>query len=181
MLSPDRIRELMRELDDPAHLEYPEGYDWSAARQRFERLAGALERRFGPSVTSGGVPDASLYGFVLVPAEATGTDRRLSVLMSNFGPFVTAGTGKEGGWGLPRGEAGLSDEFVAWLDELCTELGCVYVPAELVLEPYDGPTLQEDEEAEAVLAALAAESGDEEEDEEDDLPPSWYDRYFQFM
>ncbi|MGX5209235.1 hypothetical protein ACWKT3_11105 [Streptomyces violaceus] len=127
------------------------------------------------------MPDASLYGFVLVPSAATGTDRHLSVLMSNFGPFVTAGMSKEWGWGLPGGAAGPGEEFVTWLDELCTEVGCIYVPAELVMEPYDGPTLREDEAAEAVLAALAAASADEEEEEEDDLPPAWYDRYFQYM
>lgn len=182
MLSPDRLRELLRELDDPdpKHLEVPRDYDVPAARQRFHQLAGALKRRFGPSVSAGMGQDASFLGVFEVPTEATGTDRALRVLISNFGPFVTAGTG--GGLRLPGCEEGLGDEFVTWLDEVCTELGCVYVPVELVKEPYDGPTLQEDEEAEAVLAALAAESGDEEEEEEeDDLPPTWLDRYFDYM
>lgn len=66
---------------------------------------------------------------------------------------------------MPGCEEGIDDAFVAWLDELCTELSCVYVPVELLLEPYDGPSLLEDEEIpEEILAALAAESGDQEDD-----------------
>ncbi|MCL8013389.1 hypothetical protein [Streptomyces sp. AS02] len=187
MLSPDRLRELLRELDDPdpKHLEVPRNYDVPAARQRFHQLADALERRFGPSVSAGMGQDASFLGVYEVPAEATGTDRALRVLISNFGPFVTAGTGD--GLSLPGCEEGLSDEFVTWLDELCTELGCVYVPVELVKEPYDGPiALGDDALTEELLAALAAANeeegeGEGEEEEEDDLPPTWLDRYFAYM
>ncbi|GAA2609576.1 MULTISPECIES: hypothetical protein [Streptomyces] len=182
MLSPDRIRDLLRELDDPAHLELPEHYDIPAARQRFARLAEALGRRFGPSVTVGGAQDASFYGYVSVPAPASGTDRTLWVLISNFGPFVTTRTGRD--WGVADCEEGLDDAFVAWLDELCTELSCVYVPVTLLLEPYDGPSQLEDEEIpEEILAALAAESGDQDDDadEDEELPLAWWDRYFQFM
>ncbi|MGW7499018.1 hypothetical protein ACWGKA_32625 [Streptomyces luteogriseus] len=184
MLPLDRLRKLLRELDDPdpEHREMPRNYDVPAARQRFRRFADALEGRFGPSVSAGMGQDSSFLGAASFPAEATGTGRPLWVLISNFGPFITAGTGRR--WGLPGCEEGLDDEFVTWLDELCTELGCVYVPIELLMEPYDGPTsLGDDEAGEAVLAALAAaSSADEgEEEEEDDLPPAWYDRYFQYM
>ncbi|MGW0863931.1 hypothetical protein [Streptomyces sp. NPDC002611] len=180
MLSPDRLRELMRELDDPEHLELPRGHDLPAARKRFGLLTAALEQRFGPSVTAGLAQDASFHGHVSVRPPAAGIDRLLWVMMSNFGPFVTAGTGRR--WGLPGCEEGLSDEFVTWLDELCTELGCVYVPIELLMELYDGPSpLEDDEIPEEVLATPAAESGDEDEEEEEAPPPAWYDRYFQFM
>ncbi|MFV2117185.1 hypothetical protein ACE14D_01495 [Streptomyces sp. Act-28] len=178
MLSLDRLRRLLRELDDPTHLELPEDYDLSAARHRFAQLADALERRFGLSVTAGMVQDASYYGYVSVPPSASGINQPLWVKMSNFGPFVTSGAGRN--WGMPGCEAGLSDAFVTWLDELCMELGCIYVPVELLLEPYEGPSVLEDEESEAVLAALAAEADDEEEEEEE-LPLAWYDRYFQYM
>ncbi|OUD03257.1 hypothetical protein [Streptomyces swartbergensis] len=182
MLPLDRLRELLRELDDPdpEHREMPRDYDVPAARQRFRQFADAAERRFGPSVSAGMGQDSSFLGVVSVPAEATGTGRPLQMAISNFGPFVTAETGRR--WGLPGCEEGLGDEFVTWLDELCTELGCVYVPIELLMEPYDGPTpLGDDEAGEAILAALAAASADEGEEEEDDLPPAWYDRYFQYM
>ncbi|MFF7314785.1 hypothetical protein [Streptomyces sp. NPDC008137] len=184
MLSLDRLRELLRELDDPdpAHREMPRDYDVPAARQRFRQFADAAERRFGPSVLADMGQDSSFLGVVSVPAEATGTGRPLRVAMSNFGPFVTAGTGL--GLGMPGCEDGLDDEFLTWLDELCTELGCIHMPIELLMEPYAGPTALGDDEAdEAILAALAASSadGEEEEEEEDDLPPTWLDRYFQYM
>lgn len=41
--------------------------------------------------------DTSYYGAISLPTAATATDRRLWVLMSNFGPFATAGTGRN--WG----------------------------------------------------------------------------------
>ncbi|MFJ4721408.1 hypothetical protein [Streptomyces luteogriseus] len=183
MLPLDRLRKLLRELDDPdpEYREMPRNYDVPAARQRFRRFADALEGRFGPSVSAGMGQDSSFLGVVEVPGEATRTGRPLQMAISNFGPFVTARAGLPG---LPDYEERLDDEFVTWLDELCTELGCVYVPIELLMEPYDGPTsLGDDEAGEAVLAALAAaSSADEgEEEEEDDLPPAWYDRYFQYM
>ncbi|QNP68585.1 hypothetical protein IAG44_03255 [Streptomyces roseirectus] len=159
MHSPDRLRTLLRELDDPDRLELPAGHDLSAARHRFARLAGALEDRFGPSVTSGVVQDASFHGYVSTP------DRW--VLLSNFGPFVTTGTGPD--WGVPGCEEGLDPGFVTWLDGLCASLGCVYVPVALLLEPYDGPS------------PLADEPIPGEEDEDDDAPPLWWDRYFQYM
>ncbi|MEV5430905.1 hypothetical protein [Streptomyces sp. NPDC052701] len=183
MLPLDRLRELLRELDDPdpEHREIPRDYDVPAARQRFRQFADAAERRFGPSVSAGMGQDASFLGVVSVPAEATRTGQPLQMAMSNFGPFVTAKVGLPG---MPGCEDGLGDEFLTWLDELCTELGCIYVPNELLMEPYDGPTpLGDDEAGEAILAALAAASADEDRDdeEEDDLPPTWLDRYFQYM
>lgn len=99
MLSPDRLRELLRELDDPEHLELPRDHDLPAARERFELLAAALERRFGPSVTAGLVQDASFHGYVSVRPPAAGIDRLLWVMMSDSGPFATAGTGRR--WGRP--------------------------------------------------------------------------------
>ncbi|AMW10729.1 hypothetical protein A4E84_15170 [Streptomyces qaidamensis] len=182
MLSLDRIRGLLRELDDPEHLEIPQHYDLPAARDRFTRLTSALKVRYGQSATPGMPQDASYYGAVSVPASATGTDRPLWVLMSNFGPFVTAGTGRDGG--MPGCEEGLTEEFLIWLDELCTELGCVHVPVTLLLEPYDGRAqLEPPEEDEEVLRAwAAAEYGfDPDEDEDEELPLAWWDRYFQYM
>ncbi|MEX3106612.1 MULTISPECIES: hypothetical protein [unclassified Streptomyces] len=166
MHSPDHLRALLRELDDPDHLELPPGYDLPAARRRFAGLGAAMKERFGPSVIAGMTQDASYYGEVTVPAP----DRPLWVLMSNFGPFVTAGTGRD--LGVPGCEEGLDESFVTWLDGVCTELGCVYVPAGLLLEPYDGPTRLEDGEL---------PGGGEDEEEEEELPLAWWDRYFQYM
>ncbi|WP_050374722.1 hypothetical protein [Streptomyces acidiscabies] len=163
MKSPAQLWTLLRELDDPTHLELPADHDLPAARHRFERLSAALAERFGPAVVTGLGQDASYHGVVSAP----GTDRPLWVLMSNFGPFVTAGTGRDRG--VPGCAQGLSETFVTWLDVLCTELGCVYVPVELLLEPYDGPSPLED-------GSLPGETPDGE-----DPPLAWWDRYFQYM
>ncbi|MGA5069321.1 hypothetical protein ACPB9E_37220 [Streptomyces exfoliatus] len=122
---------------------------------------------------------SSQHGDITVPTEATGCERPMWVVLSNFGGFVTAGTG---GMGMPGSEQGLTDEFLGWLDGVCTEVGCVFVPVELLLEPYDGRSVLEQMYAEPLLAALTAEQGwDDDEDDEEDLPPVWFDRYFQYM
>ncbi|MGA5069320.1 hypothetical protein ACPB9E_37215 [Streptomyces exfoliatus] len=51
----------------------------------------------------------------------------------------------------------------------------------MLLEPYDGRSVLEQMYAEPLLAALAAEQGWDDDDEDEDLPPVWFDRYFQYM
>ncbi|MFE6098826.1 hypothetical protein ACFVQ4_02565 [Streptomyces laurentii] len=180
MLPTDEIRALLRQYDDPDRSQYPADFDLEAAAARFARLVRAVEERFGPGCSSGLIQDCSHYGGVTVPPEVTGLERPLWVLLSNFGGFVTAGTGGEG---MPGSEQGLTEEFLGWLDGACAGAGCVFVPVELLLEPYDGVFILEQMYAEPLLKALAAEQGwgDDVEDDEDDLPPVWFDRYFQYM
>ncbi|MGI5196199.1 hypothetical protein ACQEVY_21515 [Streptomyces sp. CA-288835] len=178
MLPADRIRALLREFDDPQHLERPRDFDLKASAHRFAQLTHALTERFGPSCESGLSQDASYYGVIDVPADATGLGRPLWVLLSNFGSFVTTGTGDD--WGVPSAKEGLTEEFVTWLDGICTAQGLTFVPIELLLEPYDGPSLA-DEEIPAELLAAFADDGEEEEDEGPELPLAWWDRYFQYM
>ncbi|MFE9649901.1 hypothetical protein ACFYO0_38485 [Streptomyces sp. NPDC006365] len=47
------------------------------------------------------------------------------------------------------------------------------------MEPYDGPSLADEEIPAEILAAFADDG--EEEDEEPELPLAWWDRYFQYM
>ncbi|MFJ6630029.1 hypothetical protein ACIQMR_01305 [Streptomyces sp. NPDC091376] len=181
MLPTDEIRALLREHDDPDHLERPPHFDLVVGGKRFAGLVRALEGRFGPACTSGLTQDTSHYGGITVPTEVTGLERPLWVLLSNFGGFVTAGTGGEG---MPGSQQGLTEDFLTWLDGVCTDLGCVFVPVELLLEPYDGRSVLEQMYAEPLLAALAAEQGwddDGDDEDEEDLPPVWFDRYFQYM
>lgn len=180
MLPTDEIRALLREHDDPDHLERPPHFDLVTAGNRFAGLVRALEERFGPACSSGLTQDTSHYGGITVPTEVTGLERPLWVLLSNFGGFVTAGTG---GTGMPGSEQGLTEEFLTWLDGVCTASGCVFVPVELLLEPYDGRSVLEQMYAEPLLEALAAEHGwdDGDDEDEEDLPPVWFDRYFQYM
>ncbi|WP_128376653.1 hypothetical protein [Streptomyces cavernae] len=181
MLPTDRIRALLREFDDPQHLERPADFDLETSRNCFARLVSALEERFGPSCSSGLGQDASFYGVSEVRANTTGLGRPLRVTMSNFGSyFVTARmvAGEE----VPSGEAGLTEEFVTWLDGVCTAAGCTFVPYELLREPYDGPSVllaAGDVEVAAVL--VAAGSAEAEEDDEELGKSDWRDRYFEYM
>ncbi|MFE5964558.1 hypothetical protein [Streptomyces sp. NPDC056463] len=107
----DQIRTLLLEHDDPRHLERPADFDLDASRDCFARLARALTERFGHSCSTGLAQDASFYGVIHVPADATGLARPMSVAMSNFDRrFVTADMVADER--LPNGEAGLTEEMV---------------------------------------------------------------------
>ncbi|WP_051744945.1 hypothetical protein [Streptomyces yerevanensis] len=181
MLPKDRIRALLLEHDDPRHLERPADFDRETSRNCFARLVSALEERFGPSCSSGLGQDASFYGVITVPADATGLGRPLWVLMSNFGSyFVTAEVVV--GVGAPSEEACPPEEFVTWLDGVCTAMGCTFVPTELLRELYDGPSVlaaAEDVELAAVL--IAAGEAEAEEDDDELGKSDWSERYFEYM
>ncbi|MFJ6247397.1 MULTISPECIES: hypothetical protein [unclassified Streptomyces] len=182
MLPRDRIRALLLEHDDPGHLERPADFDLDGSRKCFARLVGALEERFGPSRSRGLLAqDASFYGVIDVSADAAGPGRPLRVLMSNFGNyFVTADVVADG---APSGDAGLSEEFVTWIDCVCTAMGCAFVPADLLREPYNGPSFLEAHRDEEFVAALVAagEVTEGEDDDEETGKAYWADRYFAYM
>ncbi|MGA5120305.1 hypothetical protein [Streptomyces pseudogriseolus] len=150
--------------------------------RRFARLTEAFEGRFGPSCRTGLYQDASVHGVVQVPAAATGLGRPLWAELSNFGGFVTAGTGDA--WDTPGPAEGLPAESVAWLDAVCAAAGCEFVPLALLLEPYDGPSpTWADEDAALVRALQAAGEPVADEDDEDDeeARPVRADRHFQWV
>ncbi len=70
----DQVRALLLAYDDPQHLERPADFDLDTSRECFARLVSALEKRFGPS-HSALAQDASFYGVIDVPANATGLGR----------------------------------------------------------------------------------------------------------
>jgi hypothetical protein len=179
MLPMDRIRALLLEHDDPRHLERPADFDLETSRICFARLVSALEERFGPSCSSGLGQDASFYGVIEVPADATGLGWPLRVAMSNFGGyFVTARVVVDEG--VTSVEVGLTEEFVPWLDGVCAALGCTFVPAELLRESYDGPSVLA-AAGDVELAAVLVAAGVVAEDEEELGKSDWYDRYFEYM
>ncbi|MEV5155319.1 hypothetical protein AB0K81_25835 [Streptomyces werraensis] len=165
--------------DDPRHLDAPRDHDAEATVRRFTRLAEALEGRFGPSCRTGLFQDASVHGVVRVPTEATGFGRALWVELSNFGRFVTAGTGS--GWDAPGAATDLPAEYVTWLDAVCAAAGCVFVPLDLLLEPYDGPSPTWADEDEALVRALEAAGEPVDDEDGEDRTPVWADRYFQWV
>ncbi|MEV7892229.1 hypothetical protein ACWD3I_31655 [Streptomyces sp. NPDC002817] len=181
MLPMDRIRALLREHDDPGHLEHPADFDRETSRNCFARLLSALEERFGPSCSGGRGQDSSFYGVIEVPAAATGVDRDMGVAMSNFGNyFVTAFM--RVGEGAAAGEERPSEEFVTWLDGVCTAMGCTFVPTGLLREPYDGPSvLAAAGDLELARVLIAAGLAEPEDDDEELGKSDWHERYFDYM
>ncbi|MFE3121884.1 hypothetical protein ACFXHD_00495 [Streptomyces hydrogenans] len=73
---------------------------------------------------------------------------------------------------------------MTWLDGVCTAVGCTFVPAELLCECYDGPSLLEAHRDEELIAALVAagEVTDGEDEAESDVGVAYRsDRYFAYM
>ncbi|MBB4790510.1 hypothetical protein [Streptomyces nodosus] len=180
MLPMVQIRALLREHDDPRHLERPADFDKEPALDCYTRLVSALEEHFGPSCSSGLGQDASFCGVIHVPVDATGLGLPMGVAMSNFGNyFVTAYM--RVGVGVPRGEECPPEEFVTWLDGVCTAMGCTFVPTELLREPYDGPVPLAAEDLELAAALVAAGLAEADDNDEELVTPDWHDRYFEYM
>ncbi|MFF8513058.1 hypothetical protein ACF064_33840 [Streptomyces sp. NPDC015492] len=183
MLPLDQMRRLLLEHDDPRHLERPSDFDLTTSRESFARLVSALQGRFGPSCTSDLAQDASFYGVIDVPAKATGLRMPVRAAMSNFGTyFVTARVVDDES--APSSETALAPELVGWLDDVCSAVGCTFVPAELLRERYDGPSFLEAHRDKELIAALVAagEVTDSEDDDESEVGVAyWNDRYFAYM
>lgn len=102
-------------------------------------------------------------------------------MMSNFGGcFVTARVVDDEGF--PGGSEGLTEELTTWLDGVCEAMGCTFVPAELLREPYDGPSrLPAAADVELAAVLVAAGVAEAEESDEDLGKADWYDRYFEYL
>ncbi|MGW2837519.1 hypothetical protein ACWCWD_06940 [Streptomyces sp. NPDC001493] len=181
MIPMDPIRALLLEHDDPGNLERPADFDPKASVNSFSLLVSAFEERFGPSCSSGLGQDASFLGVIDVPADATGLGLPLHAMMSNFGGhFVTARVVDDEGF--PGGGDGLTEELTTWLDGVCAAMGCTFVPAELLREPYEGPSrLPAAADVELAAVLVAAGVAEAEESDEDLGKADWYDRYFEYM
>ena len=140
-MNDDEVRALLRELDDPRHLEWPRCYRRRAARARFDSLVEALGRAFECSTdVDGNVQDAGLHGSIRIPAEATDSDENIIIAISNFGNLAAVTLGGQG--------AHSDDELAVLFDEndqvrvqaALDGLGYVAVPERLLDERYDGPS-----------------------------------------
>ena len=135
---------VMRELDDPDWMEWPQSYDRGAAAVRHARLRARLDADFRTACeVSQDEQDSSEYGRVLVSAEATRCGTRIVVCVSKFGslavicaenPGVFLGTHEA----VAEGELDSAD--LAVVDEALRDLGYTVVPEELLESDYDGPS-----------------------------------------
>ncbi|GAB2518580.1 hypothetical protein [Nocardiopsis aegyptia] len=130
---------LLRQLDDPDHLEFPRGYDDVATGARFTRLVARLNRRFGCAcAVDRVVEDAGYHGTIIIPAAATDSGRYITVTVSNFGNLAALTLGDTGGRGEDEErELFLSTDRPRVEDEL-DALGYISISEHLFRRRYDG-------------------------------------------
>ncbi|MEU3355170.1 hypothetical protein [Streptomyces sp. NPDC037389] len=152
----DRLRGILRELDDPQAIDSPGGDARQAASCLFEGLVRLLEERFQCFCeVDRGVQDASFHGAVVLPSAATRSGEQVIVRLSNFGSLITAGAGglaRDGAQAVER----LHEEDRDQIAAVSAELGCIYVPGHVLRERYDGGNLE-------------------------DWQTMWWHRYFDYM
>ncbi len=154
------LPELLRELDHPEWLEWPRHYNRAEVAALFGRLVARLEEVFAARCTAEqDTQDASEYGRVVVPGDATLCGTRIVVCVSKFGSLALVCADNPGaflGTGDARAEGELDGADLAKVDRTLAELGYVVVAEEILELDYDGPS------------RLPSHIG----------RPSWWDRYF---
>ncbi|MFB7124899.1 hypothetical protein [Kitasatospora sp. NPDC056273] len=133
---------LLRELDDPAWLEWPQRYDRRGTAVRFGALVARLEGDFAaPCPAEQDAQDSSEYGRVVVPGDATVCGTRIVVCVSKFGSLALVCADNPGafsGTEEARTEGELDSADLARVNRALAELGYVVVAEELLESDYDG-------------------------------------------
>jgi hypothetical protein len=123
-------------LHQAAGWDFPRDFDKAAAQARFDRLGERLTETFGEPLTWGRGPqqDAAYFGEIEIPASATRTRAKktragcaLHVRVSNFADLATYTSGR------------IDVEDRRRIEQALADTGYVYVPGEVLDEPYEGP------------------------------------------
>jgi hypothetical protein len=132
----------LRELDDPDAVERPAGFDEQAVGDRFGALVEALERLFACmcSVDAGfpKIQDATFYGTVSVPAEATSTGGQIAVRVSNFGRIAVYDLELFGAYDSDERRCLLDLADVARVEAALDSTNHESIPVEVLWTVYDG-------------------------------------------
>lgn len=132
------LRRMLRELDDPDHVEGPADYT-SEDFARFERLAHRLEATFGSGCrVDRNVQDASFRGRIDLSAEVTASGRPLVLVVSNFGSMAVLAVDNPGAWSQTEFQALIHPHDMATIEAGLDEFGFVLVPEDPLWDPYDG-------------------------------------------
>jgi hypothetical protein len=167
--SETEFHELLRSVDEATHAEWPPDFDERQARAKFMRLVEATVREYGTSVRyEAGFPliqDASFFGDLTIPAEATRSGVEIEIRTSNFGELATVTLADRDLWDDPTAVSALLDEDdLRTVERLLSESGYEYVPLPLLRREYDG--------ANHALKELYAAEG---------RRLSWWERYFDWL
>ena len=155
-------RRLLKELDDPTHLEFPADYNRDEVERSFNELVGLLEASFGtPCRVDAGVlvQDASFFGQIVVPAAETRSGGDLFVRVSNFGKLVVFGLTAPGAYSVDELGLLLSTGDRELIERALVAGGFVAVAEDLLWERYDG-----------TVQWLI-----------EDTRPTWFTRFFDYL
>lgn len=135
---------LLRDLDDPQSLEWPEHYDRGKAKSLLDTLVAKLDQDFATRCTAEhDEQDSSEYGRVVVPAQATACGTRIVVCISKFGRLAMICAENPGAFlGIQnaQSEGELDADDLATVDRALTDLDYDVVPEEIIESDYDGPS-----------------------------------------
>ncbi|MGY6652711.1 hypothetical protein ACXIZN_11130 [Amycolatopsis sp. TRM77291] len=154
---------LLRELDQPGHWEVPHDFDGPAERARFERLAERLGHRFGCTCeVDRNVQDASHLGRIAIPASATSAGDLVTVTVSNFGGLVAVTLGNPGSYDEDEEREFFPAPVREQVEDELEALGYLPVSEHPLWTKYTGIS---------GFDALYPP----------DRPPSWWDRFFEYL
>lgn len=167
---PHHAAALLRALDDPVHLERPAGFEYEHEQARFRHLVATLDREFDCSCWSEAgsrIQDASLLGWLVVPAGATRHGIPVHVEISNFGLAVVCAE-RPGAWDDEESAILVDEADRRRVHRALDGLGYEQVPEDLLRTEYDGASdvLRRYYEGKGVPGRTAA---------------SWYLRYFDYL
>jgi hypothetical protein len=143
---------LLRGLDEPGVLGqeagvcYPRGFDRAAQQARFDRLGALLSDAYGQPLSGGQgpYPEASFFGWIHIPPEATLTRAKrtripfgLTVIASNFGDLATYVPSSSGPVEPTWPKVHPDDQ--SRVEGALMASDYVVVPHEVLQKPYDGP------------------------------------------
>ncbi|WP_427919183.1 hypothetical protein [Streptomyces sp. cg40] len=135
---------LLRELDDPEWLDWPQHYNRGETAALFSGLVSRLEGDFAARCTAEqDTQDSSEYGRVVVPADATVCGTRIVVCVSKFGSLALVCADNPGaffGTEDAQAEGALDGVDLARVNRALVEFGYVVVAEEVLEREYDGPS-----------------------------------------
>ncbi|GAA3775508.1 hypothetical protein GCM10022225_74330 [Plantactinospora mayteni] len=152
---------LLRSLDDPDCLEVPANYQHRRARARFNQLAQRLDHDFGCQCeVDRKVEDASFHGRIEISATATGTLRRLVIVISNFGGLAVLAVDNPGVWTDQEAAQLLHPDDDTRIRRALEDLTYTLIPEEPLWQRYDGAWNKDNVSARV---------------------NTWWDRYFDYL
>ena len=138
-LGTEELWRLLHDLDHPTNLERPAGYNQAVTRARFDRLARRLESDFSARChVDRDIQDASYHGRIEIPEQATASQVRLVLVVSNFGNMVVLAAENPGSHTDVEAAAIIAVEDRTRIGDALAHLGYVLVPEEPLWHVYDG-------------------------------------------